>query len=680
MEPRFGHDFTGVRVYTGERADASARAIDARAYTVGRDIVFARGHYAPTSLAGRSLLAHELAHTLQTGEVGQGLQADGLSVDSATSPAEAEASVIEHAVAQERPFPPTQIHRDHIGIGRSPAASAQPTRQRLRFDILGADVSVSSLSARTAAVALGADVRVTSLEDMIDKLALHVGDSSKRCLEQLTVWNHGRPGFQRVVGGETIKTRDGNVITFPRSGFSLDWLLTAGNQPALRRLRGLFCCGASMKWLGCGTAGVEAQGGARTTAEERTSRQRYEEFGNRYRDPQDALEHGASLVGATFGEDAVQTWADATCTTVEAATDFTYFNPNAPREPYRVGHGGRTISRPPGGQSGCTCGPGGAPQPSGWTIESAKERLLAEGQRRQGQDYLWHVHLQELQELLSYRNRAHYHNESVRSLRILIEDVAPGLTLPAGVPVGDVRPWIDVTTREPEWAGLTSPHLALCFPDNCWRWIAINLETIMTTPAATQAVLNHELLHAKDIWAAAVTFQHDHGPPPAAPPDRCKPIAKGVRESWTDDWGKYVNAFVRFYEGQTAPLRHVDIYAESGVPLLGKLTTQEKRAWFGAMLNNVPPNLPPNQTFAAEQAALKLFASAQPHDMALRDVMIKELLRATEGLVLESVGGTAAEAVARAGRAHSLLNHFAPLWQARAPERALLLKTLKEAK
>lgn len=65
MEPRFGHDFSQIRVHTDERASASARSVNALAYTVGRDIVFKQGQYAPGSGTGRQLLAHELTHTLQ---------------------------------------------------------------------------------------------------------------------------------------------------------------------------------------------------------------------------------------------------------------------------------------------------------------------------------------------------------------------------------------------------------------------------------------------------------------------------------------------------------------------------------------------------------------------------------------------------------------------------------------
>jgi hypothetical protein len=67
MEPRFGHDFGRVRVHTDERAARSARAVHARAYTVGPDVVFGAGQFAPGTAAGRRLLAHELTHTIQQG-------------------------------------------------------------------------------------------------------------------------------------------------------------------------------------------------------------------------------------------------------------------------------------------------------------------------------------------------------------------------------------------------------------------------------------------------------------------------------------------------------------------------------------------------------------------------------------------------------------------------------------
>ena len=77
MEPRFGHDFSQVRVHTDAPAAESARAINARAYTVGRDVVFGAGQYAPGTGEGQRLLAHELVHTLQQERTGLRLQRTG---------------------------------------------------------------------------------------------------------------------------------------------------------------------------------------------------------------------------------------------------------------------------------------------------------------------------------------------------------------------------------------------------------------------------------------------------------------------------------------------------------------------------------------------------------------------------------------------------------------------------
>ena len=76
MESRFGQDFSGVRIHDDSLAAESARAVNARAYTVGEDIAFASGQYDPHSHSGSHLLAHELAHTVQQ----RGLQRSGNGV------------------------------------------------------------------------------------------------------------------------------------------------------------------------------------------------------------------------------------------------------------------------------------------------------------------------------------------------------------------------------------------------------------------------------------------------------------------------------------------------------------------------------------------------------------------------------------------------------------------------
>ncbi|MGE5379042.1 MAG: DUF4157 domain-containing protein [Bacteroidota bacterium] len=65
MEQRFGHDFSKVRVHSGEVADQSARDVNAHAYTVGQNIVFGAGQFAPGTHQGRRLIAHELTHIVQ---------------------------------------------------------------------------------------------------------------------------------------------------------------------------------------------------------------------------------------------------------------------------------------------------------------------------------------------------------------------------------------------------------------------------------------------------------------------------------------------------------------------------------------------------------------------------------------------------------------------------------------
>jgi len=65
MESRIGHDFSQVRVHADARAAESAGAVNALAYTVGQDIVFGPGRYAPQTSEGRRLLAHELTHVVQ---------------------------------------------------------------------------------------------------------------------------------------------------------------------------------------------------------------------------------------------------------------------------------------------------------------------------------------------------------------------------------------------------------------------------------------------------------------------------------------------------------------------------------------------------------------------------------------------------------------------------------------
>jgi hypothetical protein len=125
MEGRLGHDFSHVRIHTDERAAASARAVNAIAYTVGRDVAFDSGRYAPATEAGLGLLRHELAHTLQqAGSTQAGWTPSGeLAIGPESGPAEAEA---ERAAATEvgPAAAPVTLSRQ---AGPAPAAPAADT-------------------------------------------------------------------------------------------------------------------------------------------------------------------------------------------------------------------------------------------------------------------------------------------------------------------------------------------------------------------------------------------------------------------------------------------------------------------------------------------------------------------------------------------------------------------------
>jgi hypothetical protein len=119
VEPRFGHDFSGVRVHTDVRAAASARAVGAAAYTVGRDIVFDSGRYAPGTTRGMQLLAHELTHVVQ--QSSSAPQNGGIVLGRTDDPAEAEADRV------SKTFGASSVASAGPSLLRRQAATAAPT-------------------------------------------------------------------------------------------------------------------------------------------------------------------------------------------------------------------------------------------------------------------------------------------------------------------------------------------------------------------------------------------------------------------------------------------------------------------------------------------------------------------------------------------------------------------------
>ncbi|MGH9562931.1 MAG: eCIS core domain-containing protein, partial [Terracidiphilus sp.] len=111
MEPRFGYDFSGVRVHTNARAVESARAVNAHAYTIGKDIFFDAGKFSPSTDHGRELLAHELTHVAQ--------QRHGLSHVAPGAAQEQEANLLAKAVMRQNARV-TVTQTSSVGIACAP--------------------------------------------------------------------------------------------------------------------------------------------------------------------------------------------------------------------------------------------------------------------------------------------------------------------------------------------------------------------------------------------------------------------------------------------------------------------------------------------------------------------------------------------------------------------------------
>ena len=102
MERRFRHDFSRVRLHTDAKANASAVAVNARAYTVGPHIVFGTEQFAPATAEGRKLIVHELAHVVQQGDAGTGIRS-ALKIGPAGDTHEREAERFAETVVAETP-------------------------------------------------------------------------------------------------------------------------------------------------------------------------------------------------------------------------------------------------------------------------------------------------------------------------------------------------------------------------------------------------------------------------------------------------------------------------------------------------------------------------------------------------------------------------------------------------
>jgi hypothetical protein len=335
FESRFGTSFAGVRIHADAAADGAARALRARAFTWGGQIGFAAGAYAPGTPAGQHLLAHELAHVAQGPADGARLRRN---VGTAAGPAPAPP-----AGAPGAPAP-------------GPKAGAPARAEHISVDVLSA-VDPEDFLVEAAADSIGADIKVSSMSDMVDQLAGLAGTS--KCIERIRVYNHGNSFQQSVVRGAKNKAA-GPGERFAGDGFSLTWLLDDANQAQIGKLRGRLCCNAALNWYGCSTAGVWAEGGSRTRKEQDSDEKRYKDvYADWYHSVDDALAHGATQFKAV-GLENIQSWSNALCSSITAATDFNNWTTHLIGPVTRtVIHGGNEVKYGPQSNIDCACLPDG---------------------------------------------------------------------------------------------------------------------------------------------------------------------------------------------------------------------------------------------------------------------------------------------------------------------------------
>ena len=172
FEPRFGHDFSQVRVHSDAKAANSARAVNALAYTTGKNIVFGGGRYSPETSEGQKLLAHELTHVVQQSGtsaraklvLGQGddhyeREADRLAED-----------LISAKSAQKLPLP---VGRDISSIQRQIESENGP--EFLSEDMTAEETEVEdgdSPPGATVEVGEFSDAQLESLEEPEDSLMI----------------------------------------------------------------------------------------------------------------------------------------------------------------------------------------------------------------------------------------------------------------------------------------------------------------------------------------------------------------------------------------------------------------------------------------------------------------------------------------------------------------------------
>ena len=629
FEPRFGRDFSSVRVHAGSLADSANHGLNSHAFTYGNHVWLGPGQ----RLAANSLLAHELTHVVQqSGSPVIQRQAKGTNPPKAASPA---------------------------------PSTAQP--HPLEIEIVGQDASEKEslmiMAKRWANSSGGKVLRVGSIEDMIQQIEQLL--SASTCLGKLVVWYHGSPEIQLVSGEYRIPPKNERL---PASGFTREWLQLEGNHAALTRFRHLFCCNAMMHWFGCGTSTVRAGGGLRTPGELDREPALFQEHPDIYQSAKEAIEHGATLTGGSFGKVNVQAWANATCTTIRSATNLVTLQPKS-SNPITIDNGGQWIDVPP--QNDCPCDPAtgrvAGEAPSRAELVKAWQQQIA---NEVGTGNLkWHHLLLALRSGIPHATQViGAGGEGERSFEVqpgtlpaalhtemeithgtrdpkapipkgfeglkkgtrgplekyyaqqvilpLLQIAGEGITPPGpltNVPMPDDI-FVRISTGG-SWAAVTQPHLAVTNRGDFWHWIVFNDLSIGETPEFTRTVIQHELRHAADFEEDLKAFEIDHPRPTDPIPDRFRfPANASEVRAFQGPWGAYINDFIAFQKQRTRPERHFEIILEqrrqqtaSGDPTFDRWSAAERAYWFQLVFRNLPPNVPSGTALPGEDEVLKVF-------------------------------------------------------------------------
>jgi Domain of unknown function (DUF4157) len=195
MEPQFGHDFSQVRIHADDQSAESARAVAARAYTVGREIVFGENRYAPETETGRRLLAHELTHVIQQQSSRIGV---ALRVAPDADAYEREANSLAGQIASQ-PAPP-------VGDGLAPRSKSPEVSTELTSEVIS-----PAPAGRLAIPASNASQPASIAPAIYQSILQRDADS-----------DHYRQGYQDGLNGGDSDPgpRDGDALIDYQEGFA----------------------------------------------------------------------------------------------------------------------------------------------------------------------------------------------------------------------------------------------------------------------------------------------------------------------------------------------------------------------------------------------------------------------------------------------------------------------------